>query len=203
MKNLLIILFFLMSILSSAQTKKDIFNPDVPLVFFGADFSQIQFTKEEMFINKPEILRFFVDCNNLLKSNGYQKMLKKKLRRDEIKTNFSHVTEINGSVEWQKVYSDNIDYSLSDEDIEKMILKLNLDQELYKDHIGMVLCEENYSKTKKLGTVGIVFFGINDLKPILIKHFSQKPGGFGFLNYWGIINLMAIKHLKKLYKELK
>jgi len=203
MKNLLIILFFSISILSSAQTKKDIFNQDVPLVFFGADFSQVQFTKAEKFNNKPEILRFFVDCNNLLKSDGYQKLLRKKLKRNEIQSDFSYVTKTNGLIEWQNVYSDNIDYNLSDEVIENMIKKLNIDQELFKNHIGLVFCEENYSKTKTLGTVAAVFFSTNDLKPILIKHYSIKPNGYGFLNYWGIINLQAINYLKKLYKELK
>jgi hypothetical protein len=192
-----------MSVLSSAQTPKDIFNPDVPLVFFGADFSQVQFTKAETFNNKPDILRFFVDCNNLLKSNGYQNLLKKRLRREEIKTDFSYVTKNNESVEWQNVYSDNIDYSISDEGIQNMIRNLNIDQGLYKDHIGIVMCEENYSKTKTLGTVSVVFFSINDLKSILIKRYSLKPSGYGFLNYWGMINLQAINSLKKLYGELK
>jgi len=203
MKTLSVILFLLISILSSAQTKKDIFNPDVPLVFLGADFSQIQFTKAEEFNNKPEILRFFVDCNNLLQSRQYEKFLKKRLRRDEIKTDYSYVTKNNESVELEKVYSDNIDYSISDEGIQNMIKNLNIDQGLYKDHIGMVLCEENYSKTKTLGTVSIVFFDIDDLKPIIVKHYSCKPDGFGFLYYWSAINLQAFNSLKKLYTELK
>ncbi|MBN1414225.1 MAG: hypothetical protein JW973_03920 [Bacteroidales bacterium] len=203
MKSLLIIAVFFMPLLTTAQTKKDIFNPEFPLVFFGADFSQVQFTKEEEFTNKPEILRFFVDCNNLLKSPGYQNLLRKKMHRDEIEYDFSYVTSVNESIDWQKVYSDNIDYSISDEEIENMINRLNINQETYKDRIGLLLCEENYSKTKPLGTVAIVFFGVNDLKPILIKHFSCKPGGIGFLNYWGIINLNALVYLKKIEKELR
>ena len=203
MKPLSVVLFFLMSILCTAQTKKDIFNPDVQLVFLGEDFSKIQFTKAEMFNNKPEILRFFVDCNNLLKSNQYEKFLRKRLKRDEIKMDFSYVNKVNGSVEWEKVYSDNLDYSLSDEDIQNMIKNLNIDQKLYKDHIGMILCEENYSKTKTLGTVSVVFFDIDDLKPLIIKQYSVKPSGFGFLYYWSYINSQAINKLKKLHNELK
>jgi hypothetical protein len=203
MKKLLFTLFFLIPLLISAQTKNDIFNPNVPLVFFGADFSRVQFTKAELFNNKPEILRFFVDCNNLLKSNGYQNIIRKRLKREEIKTDITCVTKNNAAVDWQKVYSDNTDYRLSDTDIENMIKTLNIDQQAYKNHVGMVMCEENYSKTKVLGTVAVVFFSVNDLTPIVIKHYSVKPSGFGFLNYWGIINLQAINLLKKLAKELK
>jgi hypothetical protein len=203
MKTILTICLSLMPILSLAQTERDIFNSDVPLVFFGADFSQIQFTKAEEFTNKPEILRFFVDCNNLIKGGPYWKIMIKYLKRKEIKDDFSYVSNNNASVEWQNVYSDNIDYSLSDEDIKDMIRKLNIDQGLYKDHIGMIFCEENYSKTKGIGTLAIVFFDIDDLNTILIKHYSSKPFGTGFLYYWSSIHWNAIISLKRLSKDLE
>lgn len=203
MKLHLVVLFLLTTLLCPAQTKKDIFNPDVPIVVLGADFSKIQFTKSEMFTNQSEILRFFVDCNNLLKSSQYEKYFRKGLKRDEIEMDFSYVTKVNEVVDWQKVYSDDTEYRLSDETIPDMIKNLNIDQKLYKGHIGMVFCEENYSKTKLLGTVAVVFFGVDDLKPIIIRHYSFKPSGFGFLYYWGSINTRAIGKLKSLYKELK
>lgn len=203
MKLHLVVLFLLTTLLCPAQTQKDIFNPDVPIVVLGADFSKIQFTKSEMFTNQSEILRFFVDCNNLLKSTQYEKYFRKGLKRDEVEMDFSYVNKVNAAVDWQKVYSDNTEYRLSDEIIPDMIKNLNIDQKLYKGHIGMVFCEENYSKTKLLGTVALVFFNIDDLKPIVIRHYSFKPSGFGFLYYWGSINTRAIGKLKSLYKELK
>ena len=203
MKNLLIVLLFSMPIFISAQTKEDIINPKVPLVFFGADFTQVQFTRSEEFNNKPEILRFFFDINNMYTWNHITKYIEKGLKRNEIKTDYSYVIKNNGLVEWEKVYSDNIDYSLSDEIIENMIKKLNIDQGLYKDHIGMILCEENYCKTKSLGTVAVVFFGINDLKTIFIKRYSIKPSGYGFLYYWGSINWKSLSKLNSIYKEVK
>ncbi|MDO9257165.1 MAG: hypothetical protein Q7U54_16720 [Bacteroidales bacterium] len=203
MKNLLIVLLFSMPIFISAQTKEDIINPKVPLVFFGADFTQVQFTRSDEFNNKPEILRFFLDINNMFTSKHTTKYIEKGLKRNEIKTDYSYVIKNNELVEWEKVYSDNIDYSLSDEIIENMIKKLNIDQGLYKDHIGMVLCEENYCKTKPLGTVAVVFFGINDLKTIFIKRYSIKPSGYGFLYYWGSINWKSLFKLNSIYKEVK
>jgi hypothetical protein len=202
MKRFIIAFLLFVPLLGSAQTKSDIFNPKVPLVFFGADFSLIQFTKSDEFNNKPEILRLFVDLNNVLQYKAYQNILNKRLRRSSIENDISYVTNINAAVDWQTVYSDNVDYRLSDADIENMIKRLNIKQEPYKDHIGMILCEENYCKTKPLGTVALVFFTVNDLKPILIKHYSFKPSGYGFLNYWAMINYMAIYNLKKLYKEI-
>lgn len=203
MKNLLIVLILLMSGLCSAQTINDIFNPKTPMVCFGADYSMVQFTKAEMFDNQSDILRLFVDCNSYFKYKAWQETMQKKMKRDEIKTDLSYVTKNNGEVDWQKVFTDNVDYSLSDDVIENMINKLNIDQSLYKDHIGVVFCEENCSKTNKLGKVAVVFFGINDLKPILIKHYNIKPNGIGFLFYWVSVNQIVIyKELGKLYKEL-
>jgi len=203
MKNLVIALLFLMSSLCSAQTANDIVNSKVPMVCFGADYSMVQFTKAEMFDNQPDILRLFVDCNHYFNYKAWQETMRKKLKRHEIKTDLSYVTKRNGEVEWQKVFTDNVDYTLSDIVIENMITKLNINQTLYKDHIGILFCEENCSKTNKLGKVAVVFFGINDLKPILIKHYAVKPSGFGFLFYWVSVNQIVIyKKLDKLYKEL-
>lgn len=203
MKNLFIALFILLSNLCLAQTKNDIFNPNVPMVCFGADYSLVQFTKAEMFDNKPDILRLFIDCNSYFNYKAWKETMQKKLKRDEIKTDLSYVTKNNGEVDWQKVFTDNVDYSLSDDVIENMINKLNINQSLYKDHIGIVFCEENCSKTNQLGKVALVFFGINDLKPILIKHYAIKPSGFGFLFYWVSINQIVVyKELGKLYKEI-
>jgi hypothetical protein len=203
MKKSIALLLLIAPVFGSAQTRSDIFNQNTPLVFFGADFSRIQFTKSDKFTNKPDILRFFVDCNNLLEDDAFQKLIKRKLNRDEIKSDFSLVTKINAGVDWQIVYSDNTGYTLSDETITEMITKLDINQELYRNHLGMVLCEENYSKTNLLGKVAVVFFSINDLKPVLIKHYSFKPSGYGFLFYWYSVNYYTVRSLGKLKKEIK
>jgi len=203
MKKLLIILISLLPVLAPAQTKNDIFNPKVPMVFFGSDFSQVLFTKAEMFTNQPDILRFFIDCNNYFEEDVFHRMIRNKMNRNEIPFDFSYVNKVNASVDWQKVFSDRIDFRLSNSDIENAILKLNIDQEAYRNHIGLLFCEENFSKTKKLGSVAIVFFNVNDLKPLFIKHLSFKPSGYGFLFYWSSINYYAIKSLGKQRKELK
>lgn len=197
----LIILFLFIPVLGSAQTKKDIFNPKVTVVFFGADYTQAQFTKADDFNNKPEILRFFVDANNLIENN-WKRIVEKKLERDTVGWDFSYVTRANAQVDWQKVYSDNIDYALSDEKIGIIIKNLNIDQIKYKDCIGLILVEENLCKTKPLATIAEVFFSINDLNPIFIKHFSLKPSGFGFLSYWGLTNAYPLTKLDKLKKEI-
>jgi hypothetical protein len=196
-------LFLLLPFITQAQTKDDIFNPKVPVVFLGEDFTRIEFTKSDEFINKPQILGFFVDCNNLLKPRVIENAIANKLKRDEIKFDYTYVTRNNALVDWQKVYSDDTEYGLSQEVIKEMIRNLDPDKEKYKDHIGLVFCEENYCKTKPLGTVAIVFFRVNDLEPLLIRHFSEKPSGFGFLNYWGVINSFAIHDIGKLAKEMK
>jgi hypothetical protein len=199
----LVILFLFFPVLCSAQTKSDIFNPKVPVVYFGADFSRVQFTKSDEFTNKSEILRFFVDCNNLVNTKFNINIMAKRLERDSIASDFSYVTKNNAMVDWQKVFSDNVDYIISDEAIGDMIKALKINQSAYKDHIGIVFCEENYCKTKPLQTIAIVFFRVNDLNPLFIKHYTPKPGGFGFLNYWGLNNALVMGSVSKLKKEIE
>ena len=200
MKKLMIVFLFI-PILGFAQTKKDIFNPKVPVVFFGADYSKVQCTKSDEFNNKPEILRFFMDANNLIDRN-WKHIVRNKLDRDTVGWDLSYVTKANASVDWQKVYSDNIDYTISDDEIGGMIKNLNINQAKYKDCIGLILVEENLCKTKPLVTTAEVFFNINDLNPLLIKHYSVKPHGYGFWSYWGNTNGYFLIKIEKLKKEI-
>jgi hypothetical protein len=195
------ILFLFIPVLGLAQTKKDIFNPKVTVVFFGADYTKVQLTKSDEFSNKPEILRFFEDANNMIEKN-WKHIVKNKLERDTVGWDFSAVTRANALVDWQKVYSDNIEYTVSDEEIGVMIKDLNLNQVKYKNCIGMLLVEENLCKTKPLATIAVVFFSVNDLNPLYIKHYSIKPAGFGFLAYWGLTNSNVIVNVGKLRKEI-
>jgi hypothetical protein len=201
MKKLMIVFLFI-PILGFAQTKKDIFNPDVPLVFFGADYAKAQFTKSDEFNNKSDILRYFVDANNLIEKN-WRHVVNKKMGRETIGWDFSYVTTINAAVDWQKVYSDNINYTISDEEIGTMIKDLNIDQAKYKGNIGMVLIEENSCKTKPRQTIALVFFSVNDLNPLFIKRYSVKPSGYGFLSYWGLTNAYPIVKADKIKKEIQ
>jgi hypothetical protein len=199
----LIVLFLFIPVLCSGQTKKDIFNPKVPVVFFGADYTKVQCTKSDKFSNKPEITRYFVDANNIIERN-WRHVLKNKLERDTVGWDFSFVTKANAMVDWQKVYSDNINYTVSDDEISAMIKNLNINQSKYKDCIGMFLVEENMCETKPLASMAAVFFRINDLNILLIKHYSIKPGGWmGFLSYWSLTNGYPFNKISKLKNEIK
>lgn len=202
MRTTLLFLLLPVCLLGGAQTKKDIINPNVPLVFLGLDYSKIRFTKAAEFINKEQINRFFVDCNNLLQVPPYKNGIASRLGRDIVK-DFSYVTAKNAAVEGQKIFTDEVDYVLSDNDIAAAIAELKIDQQKYKDHIGLLFCEENFCKTDGIGKVAIIFFAVNDLKPILIDRYSHGPSGFGFLYYWNYINFKAMGELKSIVKGIK
>ena len=202
MKKIFILFFSLSAYFCTAQNKSDIINPNTPLVWLGCDFSNARFTKKEEFTNLDQILRFFVDNNKIVKNAPSYEQVSKRLKRDVIK-DFSFVTDQNALVDWHQVYSDDVDYKLSDETIQKIIEALKVDQQKYKDNIGLVFCEENISKTKKRAYIAVVFFRINDLKPLLIKHVSYAPKGYGFMNYWSYPNRQAMWYLRDIVKKLK
>ncbi len=199
----LVVLLLLIPAIGSAQLKKDIFNPEVPLVFLGIDFTKVQFTKSDEFTNKPEILRFFVDANNMVNHGSLRNLVNRELDRKAIVWDFSNVTVRNSQVDWQTVYSDNIDYTVPDQEINRIVESLGVDQEKYKDHIGMVLVEENCCKTKPLQTISCVFFRVNDLNVLFSKQYRMKPGGIGFMNYWGVNHNLVLTKIGKLKKEIE
>lgn len=202
MKKLLVLLFFV-PVMGFTQTKKDIFNPEVGIVFLGIDFTKVQFTKADEFTNKPEILRFFVDANNLIDHGSLRNQVSRGLDRKSIAWDLSYVTTQNSIIDWQKVYSDDIDYVVPDAEINSIIKNLKVDQDKYKDFIGMVLVEENCCKTKPLQTISCVFFKINDLSILFAKRYELKPTGIGFMNYWGFNNNMILARINKLKKEIE
>lgn len=190
-----------MPILAFTQEVKDIINPNVKLVWLGCDFSRVRFTKAEEFENKDQILRFFVDCNNIVKEAVNMEQVSSRLKREVIK-DFSYVAGVNEKVNWESVYSDDIEYGLSDEDLKLMIRKLNIDQEKYKGHIGLVFCEENYSKTKAEAKLACVFFRVDDLEILHIKRDAYSPKGYGFMFYWSYPNRQAMWYLSNVRKSL-
>jgi hypothetical protein len=199
----LCVLIILIPVLGFTQTKKDIYNPQVRLVFFGIDFTKAQFTKSDEFTNKPEILRFFVDANNHVNHNSLKIQVTRGLDRKSMEWDFSNVTTQNSLIDWQKAYSDNIDYTVSEAEISNIIKNLKIDQEKYKDFIGMVLVEENCCKTILLQKISCVFFSINDLNVLLIKRYELKPQGIGFMNYWGSNHNMILTKIGKIKKEIE
>jgi hypothetical protein len=196
------ILLLLIPVIGSAQTKLDIFNPQIPMVFFGIDFTKVQFTKSNEFTNKPEILRFFVDANNMVDHGSLRNLVNKELDRKTIVWDFSNVAAQNALVDWQKVYSDNIDYTVPDEEISDIVKNLKVDRQKYKDYIGMVLIEENCCKTKPMQTISCVFFSVSNLEVLFSKRFELKPGGIGFMNYWGVNHNILLTRIGKLKKEI-
>jgi len=196
------ILFLLIPVMGFTQSMKDIYNPTVRLVFLGIDFTRVQFTKADEFTNKPEILRFFEDANNLIDHGSLRAQVARGLDRKTIEWDFSYVTTQNSLVDWQKVYSDLVDYTMPDEEIVSVLNNLKIDSEKYKDFIGMVLIEENCCKTKPLQTISCVFFSVNDLNILFKKRYEMKPSGIGFYNYWGSNNNMILARIGKLKKEI-
>jgi hypothetical protein len=199
----LLVLIGLIPAMGLAQTKTDIYNPQVPIVFFGIDFTKVQFTKSGEFTNKSEILRFFVDANNEIDHGSLRNLVEKGLDRKTIIWDFSNITAQNSKVDWQTVYSDNIEYTVSDEEIRNVVKNLNVDQGKYKNHIGMFLVEENCCKTKPLQTISCVFFNVNNLNVIFVKRYEMKPGGIGFYNYWSVNHNLLLSKLSKLKKEIE
>lgn len=195
-------LFLFITSLIQAQTKKDICNPQVPVVFFGIDFTKVLFTRSDEFTNKPEILRFFVDVNNMINHGSLRNLVDRGLDRKKIEWDFSYVTTRNSMVNWQSVYSDQIDYTVPEEEMKNILRNLNIDQEKYRDFIGMILIEENCCKTKPLQTVSCVFFNVNDLNILYSKRYELKPGGIGFMNYWGVNHNLILSKIGKIKKEL-
>jgi len=202
MKSFILILFISFPSFITAQESKDIINPDVQLVWLGCDFSKARFTKAEEFTDKDQILRFFVDCNNVVLNAANMEQVSKRLKRDVIK-DFSYVTAKNEKVNWENVHSDDLDYSLSDDVLKEMVKELSIDQTKYKGHIALVFCEENYSKTNEEATLACVFFRVDDLEILYIKRDAFKPKGYGFMNYWSYPNRQAMWYLSDVKKAVK
>jgi hypothetical protein len=175
-----------------AQNANDVVNKNIPVTFFGIDF-----TKSKGVLlgarSSEMIQKYFPAINNLMieESNKYD--IAKAFNKSQVEYDFNEVNKLNALIDTNnfQVNSTNLVQTISRDTIANMIKQYNLKG---KTGTGLVFIVQSLDKSKYLITFHFVFFTMPEAQIIIDEIITGKPMGFGMRNYWANSFHDALKH---------
>jgi len=189
---------------SKAQTANEVLSTDIPITWFGFDFSH---AKGIMLGTTPyEMKNNFIPAINQLFLQEPQKFdINKGFNKSKVTPDFSSVNKVNANIN-----IDNFEVTtkeqvtpLTEVEIADMVKQYSISD---KQGVGLVFIVESLDKVSVEATLHLTFFSMPDGKIILTEKVYGKPGGFGIRNYWAntlfsILKGNTVKTLKAKYSK--
>jgi hypothetical protein len=177
-----LLLGIIISQASSAQSVKNIFDTEIPVVYLGIDFTQAKIIGES---TEAAVIRDkeFPAINNLVITQPNKYDIAGALRRSSITNDLSEVMAHNQKIAVQQIKSTvpGDFMHLKTSDIDKLI---NSYEFKGKAGIGLLLVVDGMSRTEKAASIYVTFINMATKRVLLTERLEGKGGGFGFRNYW-------------------
>jgi len=214
LKWLIALLFIIVHSRSvSAQTKADIFNPDVPITFLGVDYSQAKFigtptntsvsfnawtvvsTKNNGVVTKDEFRdSYTVQWNQLFIDEEKKYNVAKALHRTSVKYAIDVCINANKKLTQKEFFSNNPgDFKTINESAIAEAVK-NYDF-MNNQGIGMLFFVEGMNKGTAEEGMWITFVDMKSKTVLFTTYESSKGQGSGFRNYWAKPLYVALKEM--------
>lgn len=208
-----IIALFFVSIctqsLFAQATKADIFDQSKQITWLGVDYSQAKFigaaTQWENAgkIDNAQIRDIYVPAWNQIFINEQKKYnVADALHRSSVNYDIDVTIKANNKLTEKDFFTNNpSDFKkLTDADIANVVKGYDFGK---NTGVGLMFIAEGMSKGE--GEMGLwVTFVDMKTKTVLLDYYqTEKPGGFGFRNYWAKPLYTALKDIKKKYNSLK
>ena len=185
-----------------AQKAKDIFNPAIPLTYFGVDFSEVRVMGEPA-TKASDLPNLFKGINSQVLNEAKKYDLPGTFHRSTVATNISAVQAKCATLNTAAIKSDNVNdiNRLKKEDVYKIVKGYDFGN---NKGTGVLFIMVGMSKPAKEASMYVTFFDIASKKVLLTEQLTGKGGGFGFRNYWLTSLLNVIEKIEKTkYNEWK
>lgn len=185
-----------------AQKAKDIFNPAIPLTYFGVDFSEARVMGEPV-TKASDLPNLFKGINSQVLNEAKKYDLPGTFHRSTVATDISAAQAKCARIDPATIKSDNINdiNRLKKEDVYRIVKGYD-----FGNHkgTGVLFIMGGMSKATKEASMYVTFFDIATKKVLLTEQLTGKGGGFSFRNYWltSVFNVME-KIKKTKYNEWK
>ncbi len=194
----LFVLSALMSLQSSAQKAKDVFNADTPMTFLGIDFTQVRIIGETN--NQAWEIRdkFFPAINGVLVNEQKKFDLRKTFQKGDIYYNLDPVMDKNAKAKLEGMVSMNFsdEPRMDEKDIAEIAKGYKING---KKGVGLVIIMETMNKTQTRATMHFTFLDMASGKVLFTDKVSGKPKGFGFRNFWAGAVYDVLGQIQKQY----
>lgn len=202
-KQFLIISLLAIFTLAMKEPDPKVFSTPT-LVWCGLDFSQVKCIGPDGFSEPDEVKdRYFEAWNNLVLDESDKYDVQEFYMKGKQVNDLSAVTERNEKPEVEDLVI-NEPYTFEEGQVEKMIREYDLEDN--DEGLGLVYIVEALNKREQEAAIYVVFFDIASKEILWQQKYTEKPGGFGFRNYWAgaIHNTMEAseKDYKKALKKM-
>ena len=157
------------------QTRADIFGDDnLDITFIGIDFTRTSYIGDTTGLNFSEIKNLFNSINLLMKTEPNKFDINKAFRKKKMKTNISVTTEMNETINPEKVFSpEGKNYVTFNQDtIRNIISKYKFNNS--DTSIALVIVVERINKMKERASMWFTFFNKQTHELIFTEKFLVR-----------------------------
>jgi hypothetical protein len=180
------------------QSKSDVFNKDIPVLWLGLDFTGNKFIGDRERFGSESDARHLIDSWNELMLNEADKYdVARAIGRTKVENQLAVTNNNNAQLDVISMFSnEERDYlHLKMSDIEEIIANYDL---MGLDGIGLMFNVESFNKINQEGSIWVTFISLNAHEVIFTERLTAPPGGAGMRNYWaGCIRDILVKMQKK------
>ncbi|MGC4034520.1 MAG: hypothetical protein QM764_01075 [Chitinophagaceae bacterium] len=198
-----IFLFFLTTVVASAQTLKDMFsNSETPVFYYGIDFTKAKLIDDATASASDVRDNKYTAINQLIINESDKYDLKAAFNRT-VDHDISEVNKRNEKANAEAIMStSSADFHrLKESDIDAIVKSFDAGG---KKAVGLLFIVEAMSKSQKSMAVWVTLFDPKSKKVLMTERMEGKATGFGFRNYWaGSIKDVLTDIKKKKYSEWK
>ncbi len=176
----------LLNFYMQAQTAKDVFNTQVPIFYYGIDFTKAKLINDAEANANDIVDRQFDGLNDLMVDEAKKYDIAGAVRRPDMGHDLSYVSKRNRAADPDKLKSSSSeDYArLKESDIQQIVSDFT-----FGDHkgIGLLIVMESMSKSKKSAAMWYTFIDIASKKVLFTERVEGKTGmAFSWRNYWAV-----------------
>ena len=190
--RMVIVAMVLMSSLLKAQPSENIFDPKVPVTWFGLDLSKARFIGPvEEFGPSTNYQTLMTSWNNVLEKEERKYDIRRYFRKKVVTPQFSQVYKNNQTLDFASMMAEKEDgrSALTKSDIQQIVNAYDFSG---LSGLGLILNVESFNKEKELATIWVTFINLSSQEVIFTEQRTGKPGGAGVRNFWAnsVFNMM-------------
>jgi len=190
----------------SAQSKADVFNPNVPITWLGLDYSQTKIIGPAyQFEHSGEITsgevrdKYIPGWNELFIVEQKKYDIAKAVNRGSVKYDIDVTQKSNNALNKDFFSNDPGDFKkLTEQDISNVVKNYNFQN---GTGIGLIFFVEGISKGVESEGIWVTFVDMGSKTVLFTKYMAEKPGGFGFRNYWAKPIYSIVKNMESEFKR--
>jgi hypothetical protein len=183
-KKIILLVFALAAFVAKAQTKSDIFRPEVPVIWLGLDFSAANFIGDrEKYGSESDVHHLLDAWNDLILKEADKYNIARAIDRTKVENNLQAVKARNAELDVLSMLTeDGSAYvHLKSSDINEIVASYDLSG---LNGIGLMFNVESFNKKNEEGSIYVTFIKLDTKEVLFTERVIAPPGGAGLRNFW-------------------